>query len=46
MLPRKDDDERYSVTGAGPFLIGEESMQLPAPLPSGAELTLKLFLPC
>ena len=42
MLPRKDGDGWYSVTGAGPFHIGEESMQLPAPQPPGAGLAQEL----
>lgn len=42
MLPRKDGDGWYIVTGAGPFHIGEESMQLPAPQPPGAWLALEL----
>lgn len=42
MLPRKDGDGWYIVTGAGPLHMGEESMQLPAPQPPGARLGLEL----
>ena len=44
MLPRKDGDGWYIVTGAGPFHMGEESMQLPAPQSPGAGLGLEVLV--